>query len=383
MIDVGLPLGVTGRYRDLLPDVPGLWATGDGSLLGVLLSHNHPDHCGLADLVAADVPVICGQAAEEVWNAAAYFVPGLTPFAARGHLRDRVPLTLGPFTVTPWLVDHSAYGAFSITVEAAGKLLLYSGDIRASGRKPHTLDDIAAGVGRIDTILLEGTRIAHPAGEITERDVENEAIGILRSAPGLGLAFFSAMNVDRLVSLYRATRRAGREFVMDLYTAAVARATGNPSVPQATWDGVRVYVPNSQRRRVIESGDFARIDAIRRARIYREEIASRASDLVVTCRASMLRELRGSLDGAAAIWSMWSGYLDRQRDGGLEANLGRYGVRVHRLHASGHGSRDTLQSFTRALQPARVVPIHTDHPAAFHDLLDNVVVRADGEWWSI
>jgi ribonuclease J len=54
VLEAGLPLDLDRvAGRDLLPDVPGLWAEGDGSLLGLLISHGHPDHYGLADLVAA------------------------------------------------------------------------------------------------------------------------------------------------------------------------------------------------------------------------------------------------------------------------------------------------------------------------------------------
>lgn len=383
VIDVGLPLGDTTSYRELMPDVPGLWASGDGSLRAVVLSHNHPDHCGLADLIDPGVALLCGRAGQDIWNAAAFFVPGLTPFAATSHLQHRVPVTIGPFVVTPWLVDHSAYGAHSLVIEAAGRRLLYTGDIRATGRKPRTLDDIAAGIGDVDVVLMEGTRINNPGRAVTETDVERTAADILRSTPGLGLAFFSAINVDRLVSLYRAARAAGRDFVMDLYTACIARATGNASIPQPDWDGVRVYLPNSQRRRIIESGDFALVDAIRPARIHHEEIAVRTAELVITCRASMLRELRACLSGATALWSMWDGYLHPGRDGGLESTLRRYGVPMCRVHASGHASRDTLQRFASALRPGYVVPIHTDQPAAFQHAFDNVRVHSDGEWWSV
>lgn len=44
-------------------------------------------------------------------------------------------LQFGPFRVTPHLVDHSAYDAYALEVEADGRRLFYSGDIRAHGRK--------------------------------------------------------------------------------------------------------------------------------------------------------------------------------------------------------------------------------------------------------
>jgi ribonuclease J len=58
---------------------------------------------------------------------------------------------------------------------------------------------------------------------------------------------YSAQNVDRMVTLYRAAKRAGRIFVTDLYAPTVARATSRTGTPQADGDGVRVFVPSSQR----------------------------------------------------------------------------------------------------------------------------------------
>lgn len=43
------------------------------------------------------------------------------------------PIDIGVFKITPYLVDHSAYDAYSLLIEAEGKRLLYSGDFRAHG----------------------------------------------------------------------------------------------------------------------------------------------------------------------------------------------------------------------------------------------------------
>ncbi len=126
------------------------------------------------------------------------------------------------------------------------------------------------------------------------------------------LACYSAQNIDRLVTLFRAAKRCGRTLVMDLYAATMARATGRDSVPQADWDGVRVFIPLTQRIKVKESQEFNRVNWVRKQRVFPEELASRAGELVMTFRWSMAAELdrAGCLEGAHAVWSMWRGYLD-------------------------------------------------------------------------
>lgn len=119
-------------------------------------------------------------------------------------------------------------------------------------------------------------------------------------APNPGRCTPSPQNVDRLVSLYRAAQRSGRLFVMDLYAATVARATGRRTIPQADWPGCRVYVPNSQRIAVKRSGESERIGWVRPHRIFTDDLADRAAELVLTFRGSMLREIvtpRYSTDG--------------------------------------------------------------------------------------
>ena len=44
-------------------------------------------------------------------------------------------IEIGPFRITPQLVDHSAFDAYALLVEADGKRVYYSGDFRAHGRK--------------------------------------------------------------------------------------------------------------------------------------------------------------------------------------------------------------------------------------------------------
>jgi ribonuclease J len=275
-----------------------------------VISHPHPDHHGLADLVDPSVPILMGEAATSILAEAAFFVPSARRFPVAGHLRHRETLRLGPFAVTPWLVDHSAFDSYALVVEAHGRRLLYTGEVRAHGRKPGLLAAFAREVGPIDVLVMEGTRVQAGADErsaLTEADVEDACATLFAQSEGMALIFYSPQNVDRLVSLYRAAKRSGRIFVMDLYAASIAAATKSPTIPQAGWEGVRVYVPHSQRGRVIEHEAFERIDAVRASRTYADELCERAGDVVMTCRASMLGELGlgGCLERAVAVWSIW------------------------------------------------------------------------------
>jgi ribonuclease J len=388
VLDVGLPLDVAPGEPVSLPEVSG-FDEHDPSLIGVVVSHGHPDHYGLLASVSQQVPVYIGEATERILREAAFFTPTGIDIKATGHLRDRKSLELGPFTVTPYLMDHSAFDAYALLVEAGGQRLFYTGDLRAHGRKASLFERLVRDPpADVDTLLLEGTHVTVDGAErpaVSERDVEASCVELFRRTTGMALACYSPQNVDRLVTLYRAAKRSGRLFVMDLYAAAIAKATGNERIPQAGWDRVRVYVPNSQRIKVKRSGQFERVNQLRHKRLFADDLAAQAGELVMTFRGSMAPELERAscLGGAEAVWSMWAGYLEQPSGERLRQWLNDHAILLTVLHASGHASVSDLQRLASALQPERLVPIHTWAPQRYAGLFDNVKPHLDGEWWAV
>jgi len=53
----------------------------------------------------------------------------------------------GPFTVTPIPTDHSAFDAYMLLIEGAGKRILYTGDFRCHGRKRSFVDKLTSRAG--------------------------------------------------------------------------------------------------------------------------------------------------------------------------------------------------------------------------------------------
>lgn len=385
-LDAGLPLDVRSRREEPRPPVKLL--DGSTAVVGLVLTHGHPDHWGLVRQVSAGVPVFLGAATQRILSAAARYSPSGVDIRAAGHLDHRVPFRAGSFTVTPHLVDHSAFDAYALLVEAGGKRLLYSGDLRAHGRKSSLFDALIADPPQdVEVLLLEGTTLGRPADEAcrSEEEVERRCATLFGQTEGLVLAAYSAQNIDRLVSIYRAARAADRTLVIDLYTAEVARATGRASIPQSTWDGVRVFVPDNQRVVVKRSGDFRRVNGLGRQRIFAEEIADQANRTVLTFRGSMIRDVDriGNLDGAAVVWSMWPGYLRAPSTETLRAWLASRGIPLHIAHASGHATPEDLRRLACAVGARRVVPIHTEHPEDYMVLFDNVSLKEDGQWWTV
>jgi ribonuclease J len=392
VLDVGLPLDAPRDQITPLPHIVGFGAP-DPSLLAVLISHGHQDHWGLIEQVPKSVPVYIGEGAHRILKEAAFFSQG-TQLEPVGFFRHREPFTLGPFTVTPFLNDHSAYDTYSLLMEAGGRRLFYSADLQAHGRKAGIFEELLRKPpGNIDVLLMEGTNLRpdgylpgrDPKSGKTEREVETDLIHTFKETSGIVLAMYSAQNIDRLVTLFRACLQSGRHLVLDLYTASVAAATANMNIPQAGFDSLLVYVPLRQRIQVKESREFGRVSEIRPVRIFPEELAARAGKLVLTFRTSMISEIEQAqcLNGASVVWSMWPGYLEQPGQKRLLSFFERHGIPLVTHHASGHAYLPDLQRLAKAINPTRLVPVHSCAPERFREFFENVELHSDGEWWKV
>lgn len=386
VLDLGRPLWAGRDDVVPLPDVSGL-AAHDPTLRAVVISHPHLDHYGLATEIAA--PIVMGEAGWRILAEASFFTGASAPPRPIAFLRDRQPMTIGPFTITPYLNDHSAFDAYSVLVEADGRRVFYSGDFRAHGRKRGVFERLVREPPNVDVLLMEGTNIREGADPEargpSEADVEASVADLASGTRGLVLAAFSAQNIDRLVTMFRAAKRSGRELVLDLYGATMTAATGLATIPQASWSGVRVFLPRGQRARVIKAEAFERTNAVRSSRIYAEELRARASELLMLFRGSMAADLEAAacLDGAALAWSMWPGYLRDESGIALQSWANDRGIQLSHHHASGHAFVPDLRRLVDALAPERLVPIHSFAGDRYTELFPRVDRRRDGETWTV
>ncbi len=117
-------------------------------------------------------------------------------------------------------LTHSAYDAMAFLIEAEGKQVLYSGDIRTHGVKGGLYKNLPQNV---DYLILEGTNIGKSSSNSkTEEDIKNQFIELFNKYPDrINYIWSSGQNIDRLVQIYGACRKAGKIFVADVYVANV------------------------------------------------------------------------------------------------------------------------------------------------------------------
>jgi len=388
LVDFGLPLDAEGDPEKYLPNTSGLDGK-DPSLLGILISHPHQDHWGLLSQVAPTIKVGMGAAARRILTAAAPFMLHPYPPPSSGwDFEHGNPLEIGPFTVTPYLVDHSAYDAYSLLIEADGKRIYYSGDFRAHGRKNCFEKTLTNPPKNIDVLLLEGTTISPNNGTRacpTEEEIELQIEEVLSSTEGLALMHCSSQNIDRIVSAYRACVKTGRTLLMDLYTALILDATGNKNLPKADWKNVKVFIPHSQRVKILKNEWFDLRDQYHRYRIYGEHLERNPDKYTLLFRPLYQKDLEyaNCLAGASYIYSQWAGYWDKDDFKSLRSWIKKHDIPKHSIHTSGHAMPADLQKFAQAINPKKIVPIHSFEPGRYPELFNNVEIHTDGETWKV
>lgn len=388
LLDLGLPLDAKDLASTPLPKIEGL-AEGGSTLLAIVLSHGHRDHWGLIPKVNPQIPLVMGRATESIIRAAADFVPDAVKLTAAGHLEHGRSIQLGPFTVLPRLVDHSGFDAYAMEVEAGGKRLFYSGDLRAHGRKGSLFEALITNPPlNIDTMLMEGSslgRLALDQSFPSEAALEDSFVDRFKATPGMALVACSAQNIDRVVTVYRAAKRTGRTLIVDAYAAEVLKATGQDSIPKpvAGWSNLAVFIPKSQRVQLVKNNIAALVDSYRGFRLWPEQLAEHAARSVMLFRGWMMNDLdrAKALTGARVFWSQWDGYLAAQGTGAaLKADCERRGIPFESIHTSGHASPSDLKRLAAAVAPKRLIPIHTFERLQFPNLFSKVELVDDGEW---
>ena len=330
-----------------------------------------------------------GAATERILRASTLFTPTGLDFNNVLHLECGKPLSIGPFTITAYLNDHSAYDAYSLLISADGRRVFYSGDFRGHGRKSALFERfLKRPPSNVDVLLMEGTTIGRSGSEAkfkTEQELEQCFIEHIGNSKGMVLVWTSGQNIDRLVTIFKACKRSGRQLILDMYTAEILRMTGNSKLPQSDWKGVKVFLPNSQKRQIIRKQQFKLAERYKPYRIYPKQLAVEATRSVMLFRPSMVRDLEKAecLQETTLIYSLWPGYLKRKELRSFHEWLVKLGIPLVHCHTSGHASPQDLQRFAKAIAPKMLVPIHSFATRRFEEFFENVEMKKDGQWWEV
>lgn len=370
ILDAGINLD---EETDLdIPKINGLFE-GDKGYDALLISHYHADHVGLADRVIKGIPIYMGENAYNMLVASNEYRRIETSFKPE-FIKDKIQLQIGDINITPFRCDHSAYDSYMFLIKADARHILYTGDFRANGRMDHS--SLLYDLPQVDTLIIEGTTISREESveNIKEMQLEDIATEALRRHTGACFVFMSAMNIDRLITMYNVAQNTGRVFLEDIYTATIGEAAG-VCIPDPKGDpGIRVFVTDGNKDRYDKLNRFGN-SKISRAAISRQKY-------VMCVRPSMIRYLEKlneiqSFEDGILFYGMWKGYQEKDEVKNLLRFMEDKGVKLHILHTSGHADSSTIDRLIKDVNPKVIIPVHTVNSEWFDRYKNEIEVIYD------
>jgi len=377
----------------VLFDIPGLYDGQEPQISGILISHSHKDHYGLLKFVHPDIPVYVSEGALKLIHVLNVFTHKQSHVSIQKPciVKHKVSFDIGDFHVTPYLVDHSGFDAMSFLIEEkpTGKRLFYSGDFRASGWKRALFDRfIKNPPQKVDCLLMEGTMIERQGGAY--EDEQAVLIGVQdtfeKTEKNVVLAYCSGQNIDRIVTFYKAARRAKAVLVIDPYIATVLHVLKNErnKIPQLDWDNIRVLIGNYRGRGDIYINKIVKSDfryltfGIGKHKIKAWDIGKQKSLVVMRNSMISLVEKIPKVKGATLIYSQWDGYIrDKKKASVFWDFIQVNDLQLAHIHTSGHATVGILKQLASALKPKCIIPIHTERPDKFKEYFGKSVMAVE------
>ncbi|MDH7601663.1 MAG: MBL fold metallo-hydrolase RNA specificity domain-containing protein [Armatimonadota bacterium] len=448
-------MGLLPPFRDLYrPDMitklceeHGLWedvgAKDIGEVGGVLVSHAHVDHIGSIHFLRSDIPVYCSPVTAAVSRALqdagkgataaeyCYYTPreyvegdceGLRTIR-NGEAQTRTFYLTAPppqefveqwqtlpqsrkslkveefkqaelcggLRVRGFPVDHSVYGASAWAVETSSGWVVYTGDLRVSGKYGDATWRFVEEAAKLKpaVLIIEGTRINAKRG-LNEEQVRDSCLEVVRRHKGLIVADFGPRNVERLLVFMDVARETHRSLAVlpaDAYLLDMMRKAAGDSglVPSIDDSVIKVYWEYQSQ---VESWKKYLREAHPESLFVRpDDVRANQGDFICCFSFWDINELAyiKPVDDSAYVFSSCEAFneemaIDARR---LRNWINRFGLKLYgRLdqsdqesdpfHVSGHASGPELAEIVEGIRPKVLIPVHSEHPSAYQDLLGNM-----------
>lgn len=299
-----------------------------------------------------------------------------------------------------WPVDHSIPGGVGYAVETHAGWVAYSGDFRMHGRQgDHTRAFAQALAGLKPVALLcEGTRLTEP-NRTTEAQVHDNCLSQVRKAAGrLVVSDFAPRNIERLLAFAAIADQTHRTLLVqprDAYLLRAIHLAAPAEIPDFMQNPSIALFPDPK---ATEGKKWERATRTR----YKNRIVSLSQiqhhpgDYILAFSLSDLADLNdlqfltGNKLGGLYIFSNSPAYdeeqqVDLRRLWSWTQHLGMELVGLQNrggewkpepgYHASGHAGADELVEFVRTVNPRQLIPIHTEIPDRWRELLAGTNTR--------
>jgi len=371
--------------KDTKPlEIEGL-TSGDLSKSVLLITHYHGDHIGCITKISDKIPVYIGKVGREIQMTLSRHLSSVDGLQKEVLVRLKKAKTfvpgeafkIGPFSITPIIIDHSAFDAYAFKIEADKVRVFHTGDFRTHGFRSSTLPRVIEKyIGRhVDYVVCEATNVSRPdATSLSEPELQRLFEKEFKEHKG-NVVYLSSTNIDRLFALYHAALRAKRPFYVDAYQKKIMDVVVNGD---KIWGKSKLYRYGKYEPEVLQyqKGNF------RMTKKFKEFLDLKGYVLIARSN-DRFNNLIEQMPGEKQIYlSMWKGYVDKSLDAYNASLADAVGNDYKYMHTSGHSDMKSLHEFFTMLHPKGIIPIHTDSPDDFVSQFCNewpVIRLHDGE----
>ena len=343
----------------VVPEIEGLFK-GEAKYDGVLISHYHSDHEGLATKILPKIPIYMGEKSHEIHKVTREYIK-------KEYLKEpktfkpEEEFLIGDIKITPYLCDHSAFDSHMFLLECEGKKILYTGDFHSNGRK--FFQSLLNKLPKVDALITEGTNLSNDKiGKInlTEKELEKKGIEILEGNDRPVFVLMAATNIDRIVTFYKIANATKRLFLLDTYAGQITATIGGNIPNPRTFFNVKIFQTSSSKHDILENYP--------KNKIWKNKIAK--SNFLMCVRTSMKKYLESypnefSFEGCTLFYSMWEGYKKQENMKEFLKFMEEKGVKTISLYTSGHADEKDFDKLIKKVEPEIIVPIHTENSEWF------------------
>ena len=343
----------------VVPEIEGLFK-GEAKYDGVLISHYHSDHEGLATKILPEIPIYMGEKSHEIHKVTREYIK-------KEYLKEpktfkpEEEFLIGDIKITPYLCDHSAFDSHMFLLECEGKKILYTGDFHSNGRK--FFQSLLNKLPKVDALITEGTNLSNDKiGKInlTEKELEKKGIEILEGNDRPVFVLMAATNIDRIVTFYKIANATKRLFLLDTYAGQITATIGGNIPNPRTFFNVKIFQTSSSKHDILENYP--------KNKIWKNKIAK--SNFLMCVRTSMKKYLESypnefSFEGCTLFYSMWEGYKKQEDMKEFLKFMEEKGVKIISLHTSGHADEKDFDKLIKKVEPEIIVPVHTENSEWF------------------
>ena len=343
----------------VVPEIEGLFK-GEAKYDGVLISHYHSDHEGLATKILPEIPIYMGEKSHEIHKVTREYIKKEYLKEPKTFKADKEFL-IGDIKITPYLCDHSAFDSHMFLLECEGKKILYTGDFRSNGRK--FFQSLLNKLPKVDVLITEGTNLSNDKiGKInlTEKELEKKGIELLEGNDRSVFVLMAGTNIDRIVTFYKIANATKRLFLLDTYAGKITDTIGGNIPNPRTFSKVKIFQTSSRKHEILENYP--------KNKIWKSKIAK--SNFLMCVRTSMKKYLESypnefSFEGCTLFYSMWEGYKKQENMKEFLKFMEEKGVKTISLHTSGHADEKDFDKLIKKVEPKIIIPVHTENSEWF------------------